>query len=221
MIKLCSLRREDAALLKRYGLDAAALTGCQVFCYEQNEFVMQQGERLKWLCAILSGTAKICVGASNGRNLILRYYVSEGLFGDLELMSEDETASTTVIAVSELRCAAIPIAENERALRGNLAFVSYVAKEQALSLRDRGEAHMVSALFSSEERLCSYLLATAHNGIMTEYLTDMAQSVGVSYRHALRIIGKLCADGILQKTAGGYRILDETRLQARSCDGRT
>lgn len=209
------------ASLEQYGLNAASLQGCRQICYEPDETVMRQGERLHWLLIILSGTAKICAQAHNGRNLILCYYATDGILGDVELLGEDDTASTTILAVSPLRCAAIPLQQNAETLRENPTFVRLAARSLARNLRRRGDAQMVSALFSSEERLCSYLLATAHNGVMTEYLTDVAQSVGVSYRHALRIIGKLCADGILQKTAGGYRILDETRLRARSCDGRT
>lgn len=109
-------------------------------------------------------TAWVCISAENGRSLILCSYVSSGILGDIELMLDEKTAATTVIAVSEF----------------------------------------------------SYILATEHNGVFREYLTDAAQSIGVSYRHVFRIIRRLCEAGILEKTGTGLRILDRGQLQKKS-----
>ena len=55
--------------------------------------------------------------------------------------------------------------------------------------------------------------------VSCEYLTDAAQSVGVSYRQAQRIMQSLCALGVLQKVDSGFQILDMPRLRALSCQG--
>lgn len=54
------------------------------------------------------------------------------------------------------------------------------------------------------------------NGVFREPLSDTAQSVAVSYRHVFRIMNKLCAQGILEKTEEGFRILDPEALRRRS-----
>ena len=63
------------------------------------------------------------------------------------------------------------------------------------------------------------ILTTQRGGVFREYLTDAAQSVGVSYRQAQRIMQSLCALGVLQKVDSGFQILDMPQLQALSCQG--
>lgn len=200
--------------LEQVGLEAEMLTGCRLHMFEPGEYVLHQGAAMTHLYVIIEGTAKVCVNAENGRHLILCDHVSHGMLGEIALMTGEYAASTTVIAVSPFCCAAIPLSQNEQTLRENLAFVNAVGQSLARKLLSRSEAHMASALHSSEARLCAYILLTQHDGLFTDYLTDAAQSIGVSYRHVLRLIGQLCRRGILEKTQAGIRILDMQQLQA-------
>ena len=205
------------AALSRYGLDARTLTGCRVQQYQAGEIVLRQGDDAAYFHIVLDGAAKVCVNARNGRHLILCYYASSGVLGDVELMLPSPKTTNTIIAVSPFSCVAVPLSENRDALRGNLAFVSRLGQELAQKLLRSSDAHMISALYTSRERLCAYILTTQRGGIFREYLTDAAQSVGISYRQAQRIMQSLCALGVLQKGDFGFQILDMPRLQALSC----
>lgn len=74
----------------------------------------------------------------------------------------------------------------------------------------------MTALYSSEVRLCRYILAASEGGYFRDIMTDVAYSVGISYRHLYRTIGTLCKNGILKKTTSGYRICDPEELKKRS-----
>lgn len=50
-------------------------------------------------------------------------------------------------------------------------------------------------------------------------LTDVAATVGISYRHLMRLLKKLAEDDILKKENGGFQIIDMTQLKARSAEG--
>ena len=91
-----------------------------------------------------------------------------------------------------------------------------VGGELSEKLMKSSDAHTASALYSSEARLCAYLLMIAQQDALRENLTDVAQAVGISYRHVFRIMHKLCDDGALERTDAGYRIADRQLLQRRA-----
>ena len=135
-----------------------------------------------------------------------------------EAMVRQDEAMDTVTALSQVDCVAVPMERNREVLLGCLPFVLRMGQEVSGKLKYSSHAHTVSALYTSEERLCSYLLMAERDGIIREYLTEVAQSVGISYRHVFRILGELCREGILERTEAGFRILDRERLRQRSCE---
>lgn len=215
-MKRTALTETAVRQLAAYGLSADALTNCAVQNYHVGEYIMRQGVENSNFFIVLSGISKVCVDAPNGKNLILCYYVTQGVMGDVALMLDRFIATTSVIAVSDFSCIAIPFFENADRLRSNLTFVNAVGQALAQKLLRRGEEHMASALLTGEARLCAFLQMAQRNGVFREPLSDTAQSVAVSYRHVFRIMNKLCAQGILEKTEEGFRILDPEALRRRS-----
>ena len=75
-------------------------------------------------------------------------------------------------------------------------------------------------LYPVEVRLASYLLSItydrsdeAYRGrLSTHRLTDIAHLIGTSYRHLNRIIAKLCAEGVIERSRGSITILDRETL---------
>lgn len=217
-METAALNPAGVQALNAYGLNPDLLSGCQLHRYASGETIFRQGCALETLLFVIRGTAKVCLNARNGRNLILCYYASEGMLGDVEFATGESAATTTVIAVTDFLCAAVPLSENAESLKGNLAFMNRVADGLSRKLLRSCDAHVASALYTSEQRICSYILMARRNGWFREYLTDTAQTVGVSYRHVLRIMNALCDAGILSKTGAGYKIEDMEALQNRSCE---
>ena len=204
--------------LNAYGLNPDLLSGCRLHRYFSGETIFRQGYALETILFVIRGTAKVCLNARNGRNLILCYYASDGMLGDVEFATGESAATATVIAVTDFLCAAVPLLENAELLKGNLAFMNRVADGLSRKLLRSCDAHVASALYTSEQRICSYILMARQNGWFREYLTDAAQTVGVSYRHVLRIMNALCEAGILSKTGSGYKIENMKALKNRSCE---
>ena len=207
---------EDRELLLQYSLDDLELMDCQLCTFDVGEVILSQGCTMEYLYLVVSGTAKVFINARNGKNLILSYYVSKEILGDIELTLGDYRASTTAIAVSEFSCIGIPFLQNSVYLKQNIEFMNIISKSLSTKLLNSCNAYTAAALHTSEERLCSYIMMAEHNGKFTDVLVDVAQSVGMSYRHIFRIMNKLCKDGILEKTEGGFRILSRERLKKKS-----
>jgi len=205
-----------AARFDEYGLSGLDLSGAALMSYARGEWFLNEGREITYLLILLSGKAKVCVNARNGRSLLLCYYISEGIVGDLELMTGSRLASTSMQAVTPLRCIALPLERYAPILRAHLPFVLRAGEELAGKLEARVQSSTEAILRPFEARLCDYLLQTAQDGVCSERLTDVAELLGCSYRHLLRCLGQLCRGGLLEKLPRGYRVLDPAALSARA-----
>ena len=184
--------------------------------YEAGEDILREGMPIQYLYFVLKGTIKVCVNAENGKDLVLCHYVSEGILGDIELMTDLTRAVTSVVTITEFECIALPFQEYRKKLRKSIVFMNRLARELSLKLRQSSESVAHEALHSARERLCTYILQTSPGDVFREPLTDTACSIGTSYRHLLRMLRQLCEEGILQKTPSGYHIRDLQQLQEQS-----
>lgn len=216
MREIFDLAETDKSVMQRYGLASEKLKGCSVCTYSFGEKIISEGEASGKLFIVTMGKAKTGITAPNGRNLILCFYLSDGLIGELEMFCNAETDTTSVTAVGPVRCIVIPIADNFEYLDNNLAFTKIAASELAKKLLRSSNSVVESTLYSAETRLCRYILAASDGGYFRDVMTDVAYSTGISYRHLYRMMGVLCKEGILEKTNAGYRIVDAKRLERRA-----
>lgn len=214
-MKKYSIIESQMDVLRAYGLELGKLSGCTLCKFANGDIMLTQGRQVEQLFLVVEGKVKVCMLAPNGKNLTLCYYVSSGILGDVELMQEEKTASATSIAILPTTCITIPLLKNLKYLTNNLVFMNWVAKGLSDKLLNSSNAHIASALYSSEERLCSYILMSEHNGLFSEVLSDVSKSIGISYRHLFRVINDLCKQGILEKTESGFKILDKQFLQQK------
>ncbi len=216
MKEVFSLSAKEAALLEKYGLRAEALRGCSVRTYGFGEAIVRAGEVCRDIFVVVRGKAKVGLTAPNGRDRILCFYVSDGLIGEAEFFLENKADSTTVTALDDFRCVCIPLDANEAYLAGNLDFAHAAAAALAEKLLQRAGDVVEATLYTSEIRLCRYILAASGGEYFRDIMTDVASSVGISYRHLYRMMGALCRDGVLEKTGAGYHICDRAALEQRA-----
>ena len=217
-MKKHELHESDRDLLLQYGLRDIDLTHAVRFSFEAGEYLFREGDRLEHICFVVSGKAKVFLSLSDGKRLLLTYFISKGSMGDIELIDGSLTAFATMQAVTEFICVALPLDIYGEELKRNNAFVSYAAKEFASRLKQRNINGAITTLQPLEARLCGYITQTAKNGLFCETLTEVADVVGASYRHLLRCLNKLCRDGVLQKRASGFQIINQQALDAKAGD---
>ena len=208
----------DKAMLAQYGLEDLDWKNAQRLCFAPGEFLSREGEPLHYIYFVVSGKAKVLMHLSNGKQLLLAYFISEGIIGDIELMTDVRTNAATLQAVSEFVCVALPLKEYRLALKANIIFVNHIGKSLADKLMQRAVNSAITTLQPLETRLCAYIFQTAQEGLFCEPLTEVAAMVGGSYRHLLRCLDKLCVGGVLQKEGRVYRLLDMQALEAGSGD---
>lgn len=199
------------ARLARYGIHDIP-TDVRHLSFDAGEAICREGMPIPFFCVVISGRAKVCLTTLSGKNLVLCYYVSDGVIGDIELATDSYTATATVIAITDFECITIPYGRNARLLKNNITFMNQISKGLAGKLLLSSSNFLSAALYSGEQRLCSYILQSAQNEIFHDILADVACSVGLSYRHLFRILNHLCVEGVLQKGEFGYRIVNREEL---------
>lgn len=217
-MKKQAIEKKDLNLLLQYGLQGIDLKDAVRFSFAQGEYLFQKDEPVDYIYFVVSGKAKVFQNLSNGKRLLLCYFVSKGIIGDIELMTGERTDSNTIQAVTEFICIGLPLTVYETALKSNVAFLNCVGRELAEKLMQRGANGAVTVLQPLETRLCAYIIQTESHGMFRETLTEVANLLGASYRHLLRCLNKLCKDEVLHKQSSGYRIINRQALNKKAGD---
>lgn len=212
------LKKQHREILDYYGLlEHEAI--CKVRHFDTGKEIFSQGEEYHHLMIVVSGKAKVCASAPNGKDLILAHYLSRGLIGHAELMTELRCATASVVTLSPFECIVIPFQNKQDKIFKNLTFMTRMVESLALNMLEDSYNYTSNVLYSGEQRLCSYIAQGAYKGYFFDRLTDVAATVGISYRHLMRLLKKLTEDKILIKEKSGFQILDMQRLNARSAEG--
>lgn len=207
------------ARLTEYGLGGLDTGGAVLLQYERGEWLLNEGHAIDYLYILLSGKAKVSVSVENGRSLLLCYYISDGVIGDMELMAGKREAFSSMQAVTPLTLVGLPLERYAPVLRANLPFVLHVGAGMVEKLEASITNMSATILQPFEQRLCGYMLQSAQDGYFCETLTNVADQLGCSYRHLLRCIQCLCEEGLLEKRSRGYYLLDAEALKKRASGG--
>lgn len=213
-----NLQKQHREILDYYGLSAHE-TNCEVQRFDSGKEVFSQGTEYKYIMIVVSGKAKVCVSAPNGKDLILAYYLSKGLIGHMEVMTDISYATASVITLSPFECIIVPFQNKQDAIFKNLTFMTRIAESLSLTMLEDSYNYTSNVLYSGEQRLCSYIAEGAYRDFFFDRLTDVAATVGISYRHLMRLLKKLSEDNILKKESRGFKIIDMQELKARSAEG--
>ncbi len=210
--------KEKVKNYERFGLENIDMSEAAIIVFEQNEFLFHEGDELKYIMFILSGRAKVSLSIPNGKQMLLDYFITDGVVGDLELFMGCNRAYTTMQAITELECIGLPLDKYAVKLKADIAFLNWAGHELAEKMI-KSDIHGVTTILQRlEPRLCAYILNSAHNGVLRETMTDVADLLGTSYRHLLRSLNKLCSENLISKQKTGYIIINEEELNKRALE---
>ena len=94
-------------------------------------------------------------------------------------------------------------------------FLHYISTHLALKLASLSVSNSVNILYPLENRLASYILAsyTNEDSNNTENLTQIAEFLGTSYRHLLRVVKEFELEKIIKRDNKKLVILDKDKLE--------
>lgn len=210
--KLIYYERHD---LKRY-FGAEGLDVCEVKIYKQGEPICEAGMPINHLQFFVEGRAKTYFLMENGKQLLLNFHEPLQLIGDLEILETVPVATNTVEAITTCTCLAIHKDYVHEVLSKDPNFLKELSLSLSRKLSRVIQNSALNQLNPLENRVASYILATAEKGVFSGNMSQISDQLGTSFRHLHRTLQKMCEKGLLEKEQSHYRIIHKEALQEKA-----
>lgn len=197
----------------------------ELLLFKKNEYICRENEKLSYLYFFILGKAKVYATLSNGKSLLLCFYNSFKMIGDVEFANGDNVFNN-VQAIEDTYCIGIPVEKLRLSLLKDAKFLKYLSISIGEKLNSCSKNSSINLLYPLENRLASYIIAAGEriciNGItiirFNENLTEISELLGASYRHLLRTLNTLCGKGALIKEGSYYVVNNEQMMYALAAD---
>ena len=192
--------------------------------FDKYEYLSREEEDLEYLLFFIQGKAKVFKTLPNGRNLLLAFYNSIRVIGDIEIV-KNQSATSTIQALSTCYCLAIPMKKARLELTNDRKFLKFTCESLAEKLAAVSMNSSINLLYPLENRLASYinefLTDDEDSNIYIDFdenLVNIAELLGSSYRHLLRTLNTLSKKGVLEKEDGKYKVINKVLLEELAGD---
>lgn len=175
----------------------------------------REGLLLSHLYYMVEGVGKLYKTHKNGKVSLINYLVGPCFIGEMEALGILDVPKGFQ-AQTSCTCFCLPLSKYKDKIRNDICFLRHVCMylgNKAISNMDISTSNQVYPL---KNRLSKFILMTAHRDLYTEKHTEASAYLGVSYRHLLYTLSRLCSDRILEKSSQGYRIIDRSALEKLS-----
>lgn len=197
----------------------------ELFLFKKGEHICKEGESINYLFFLVEGKGKVYSSLSNGKTMLLCFYNSGKIIGDVEFMKL-EPANSNIQVIEDSYCIAISLQKVREYLLDDAKFLRFMCESLSQKLKRLSKNSSINLLYPLENRLASYILATGTsvdvNGIKVpifdENLTEIAKLLGTSYRHLLRTLKTLCKNGVIKKKDSYFEVVNHNMLITLASD---
>jgi len=200
---------EEKVLQNIFGFDISTYSTIREF--GPDEFIIREGERPDYLYYLLEGRAKLFLSHENGRISLINFIEGPCFIGEMELLDENRLPQG-VKAISCCKCYQIQISECRERLLQDTKFLRYLCNFLSEKATRNTSNYMRNQSCSLKVRLAEFILKMSVNGYYREPHTEVAEFLGVTYRHLLYVFAQFVKEGILKKTKYGYFVAKEEAL---------
>ena len=177
------------------------------------DYIVREGALPAYMFYLARGRTKLYVTLANGRISLVDFFNAPCFIGEIELLDETH-ASRAVQAIEACWCLALPVKTCRTLLLNDAQFLRHAC----LGLVKKNFRNIVTSTrnqaFPLVNRLAAFILLTQHDGVYKEKHTQVAEYLGVTYRHLLYVFAQFSAEGVLRKQQGGYAIGNRAALTA-------
>lgn len=189
------------------------VSGCtQYVRFEPDEVIMEEGTRPVYLFYLVSGRAKLYLSHDNGRITLINFLSAPCFIGEMELL-DDERLASGVKAITVCECYAIRLDKCRDRLLNDTKFLRFTCRFLSRKAIGNTTNYSRNQSYPLKNRLAAFMLETAVNGIYREQHGEVAEYLGVTYRHLLYVLAEFVKLGLIEKTSVGDRLIDMTALR--------
>lgn len=184
----------------------------------KRDVLMHQGDPGDAVIVLISGSARVSIIASNGREIVLDYLGAGAVLGEIAVLDGGE------------RTATVTMMEDGRILRvGRIAYLAFVEhhprvavrmlEEMARRLRQMNETVESDRAYSSGPRLARYLQRLFNKDISRRRprielsQTELGNFVGISRENINRQLSAWADEGLIELEHGKIKIIDGEALR--------
>ncbi|MCJ1969132.1 cyclic nucleotide-binding domain-containing protein [Lactococcus carnosus] len=199
-MKKIKFNQETAANIYNAALpfDQHILSVSYLMTYGNKEWIQHASNSIDYLYLLLDGKAKLVKGGENGKQAILQFLYPGDFIGELTLVGAEKTTKD-IISIGNSVCLAIPMFYAEKHLLTDNAFLRMISQYTGTKLLERTERAIHSQLYEFKYRLAELLLTITVDDYYQEKHTEMAEYLGVSYRHLLYTFQHFRDQGLIDK----------------------
>lgn len=180
--------------------------------FDSAENILCEGEKPHSLYYIMSGRAKLFLSHENGRVSLINFLNAPCFVGEMELLGAQETANG-VTAITPCTCYEIHVNKCRDKILNDIKFLRCLCLFLSQKAIGNTNNYSKNQSYPLEVRLANFILLTACNKMYRERHTEVADFLGVTYRHLLYVLANFVKRGYLKKTDQGYYIQDLTALR--------
>ncbi|WP_142952534.1 Crp/Fnr family transcriptional regulator [Bacillus wiedmannii] len=192
----------------------------QVNHFEKGELICNIDVAMDRLYFVVKGKVKVYTITPEGKKLILRFINPLAVVGDIELI-QNSKAHNVVEACSDVIAISISHAVIRNKLLHDPIFMNFLLENIANTLKISTRFTALNLLYPVEVRVASYLLSisTDSNGNMYKKdldatsISSIADFIGVSYRHVIRVLQKFYKEKLIEKRNGVIVIKDFFKMK--------
>lgn len=194
-------------------LDSSLKQYMTLALFDQDEYIYQQEDELEHLYIFVQGTIKVSYVSENGKETIFRILKQPRFMGEIELLL-DSPATCTIQALDPVYCILLPLRNCRDVLLADPVFLRYISRNLAEALYISNNSTSINQNYTPKNRLISYILSIERNSHFYIDLNIATNILGISERHVFRLLSDLIQNELIEKGAGGYRILQKEELIA-------
>ncbi|WP_422614541.1 Crp/Fnr family transcriptional regulator [Bacillus tropicus] len=192
----------------------------QVNHFEKGELICNIDDDMDRLYFVVKGKVKVYTITPEGKKLILRFINPMAVVGDIEFI-QNSKAHNAVEACSEVVAISISYMVIRNNLLQNPKLMKFLLENIANTLKISTRFTALNLLYPVEVRVASYLLSisTDSNGNMYKEdldatsVSSIADFIGVSYRHVIRVLQKFYKEKLIEKSNGIIAIKEFSKMK--------
>jgi len=183
----------------------------KLFHFDSDDYITKEGEEPEYLYYLISGKAKLFLTSPNGKITLIDFFDAPCFIGEMELLGVYQEPRS-VQALTPCVCLALPLLNCKEQLLEDTHFLrklcTYLGTKNMRNVSSLAE----TKTYPLTNRLASFILIAAPNGHYKEMHTNVAEYLGVSYRHLLYVLAEFVHNGYLVKSKTGYHVINKDVL---------
>jgi len=188
---------------QQFSFDVAQ--AAQLYLFPAKSIIVRAPDRPRDLLYLVKGKTKLYDTLANGKVALIDFFTPPCFIGEMELL-DPESPSFTVQAIEDCWCLALPMATYREQLLRDTTFLRRVCQYLGRKHTRNIKTFSQNQAFTLSQRLAGFILLTANNDVYEEKHTQVAQYLGVSYRHLLYVLADFVKQGVLEKVGHHYLV---------------